>query len=60
MAVGTQQELEDAVVAHRRVQEDRLPALLNRVNDLIVDPLKKIPVEPSVFEPPVLHWLIRD
>jgi len=54
------QELETAVTAHRRQLENRLPALLTKMNELIKDPMNKLPIEPSTFEPPVLHWLIRD
>ena len=55
-----EKELEAEVVGRRRGLEQRLPALIAEANELIQDPVKKIPVEPSQFEPPVLQWLIRD
>ena len=55
-----ERELEAEVVERHRNQEKRLPEVIEQVNDLIGDPKKKIPVEPSQFKPPVLQWLIRD
>ena len=55
-----ERELEAEVEERRRKQEQRLPAVIEQVNDLIRDPKKKIPIEPSQFKPPVLQWLIRD
>jgi len=34
-----------------------LPAELHKINQLIADPKKKIPVEPSIYQPSPLHWL---
>jgi cell fate (sporulation/competence/biofilm development) regulator YlbF (YheA/YmcA/DUF963 family) len=54
------QELEAEVVANRRAQEQRLPSVLTEVNNMIHDPVKRFPIEPSDFKPPKLQWLIRD